>query len=447
MTPSESTLNRWLGEEPALDGVFRQDAAALEAHVGFGEELLAGVPRKAERDVLEAQFAERVLDSCRRLRGRFMHRHAEAVYAELTHGLRQRRRLDEVAYEAADLCPGLVPTRAAITREREQIQSHKDAREIDQGIFFRGLLRSPSAGAHLADAMLEPTSRAARLLEELQRTGRVELGSVLVERREYAAHLTINNPKCLNAEDDRLTDDLEVAVDLALLDERVRVGVLRGGVMTHARYAGKRVFSAGIHLGDLQGGRISFVNFLLGREFGYLSKIRRGLLVNPAADALTRTVQKPWVAAVDAFAIGGGMQALLVFDRVIAAKDAYFSLPAAQEGIVPGASNFRLTRLLGSRLPRQMVLGGRKIFASDPEARLLCDEVVSTTEIDAAIDVAVRELGSPAVVANRSMLSLAEEPVDRFREYMAEFAYLQATRLYSRDVLAKVDRAWRRSDK
>ena len=49
------------------------------------------------------------------------------------------------------------------------------------------------------------------------------------------------------------------------------------------------------------------------------------------------TIEKPWIAAVDGFAIGGGCQHLLVMDYVLAASDAYMTLPARKEGIIPGA--------------------------------------------------------------------------------------------------------------
>jgi (3,5-dihydroxyphenyl)acetyl-CoA 1,2-dioxygenase len=143
---------------------------------------------------------------------------------------------------------------------------------------------------------------------------------------------------------------------------------------------------------------------------------------------------------VDGFAIGGGMQLLLVFDHVVAASDAYFSLPAAQEGIVPGAANFRLTRCLGPQLSRQVILAGRRIWASEPAARLLVDEVVDPAELGEAIERSLDRFQGPAVVANRRMLNLAEEPLDEFRLYMAEFAVQQALRLYSQDVIGKVGR-------
>jgi thioesterase DpgC len=210
--------------------------------------------------------------------------------------------------------------------------------------------------------------------------------------------------------------------------------------MTHPRYRGRRIFSAGINLKALHDGGISLVGFLLRRELGYISKLIRGILVEDETCWRSPVVQKPWVAAVDGFAIGGGMQLLLAFDHVIAASDAYLSLPAAAEGIVPGAANFRLTRSLGPRLSRQVILGGRRIWASEPVARLVVDEVVEPARLEEAIEGSLDRLQGPAVVANRRMLNLAEETPDEFRRYMAEFAVQQALRLYSEDVIEKASR-------
>jgi thioesterase DpgC len=235
---------------------------------------------------------------------------------------------------------------------------------------------------------------------------------------------------------------METAVDIALLDDSVKVGVLRGGEMSHPRYAGKRVFSAGINLKHLHRGQISFADFLLRREFGYINKMARGLILRDADATMPARVNEiPWIAAVDTFAIGGGAQIVLVCDRVIGSSDSYFSLPAAQEGIIPGVANLRLGRVAGGRLARQILLYGRKVWANEEDGRLLFDEVVAPDDMDTAIADCAARLDSPAVVANRMMLRLAEEPLDLFRSYMAEFALNQAARMYSDDVLEKVRQA------
>jgi thioesterase DpgC len=423
---------------PVFTGVLLDDADLLADRAAETERVLAALPARPERDEEQRRAADEAIGAARRARATFLRAHAEQVYRHLTAGLREHPRLAELVFAAADAFPGLVPTRAQLAAESGLAQSAKDGREIDQGLFFQAVFASPAAGRHLLRSMLRPTERARMLAGRFARSGCLELEKVRLERVGGAAHVTMCNGAVLNAEDCGLVDDMETAVDIALLDDRVEVGVVRGDTMTHPRYRGRRVFCAGINLSDLHQGRISYVDFLLRRETGYLSKLIRGLLLD---DGWPRAaVEKPWIAAVDTFAIGGGMQVLFAVDHVIAAADSYFSLPAAQEGIVPGVGNLRLTAQAGPRLARQVILSGRKIWAHEPQAAAVCDEVVDPKAMDAAIEAATARLTGPAVAVNRHMINVAAEPLDHFRDYLAEFALAQAQRLYSEDVIAKVGR-------
>ncbi|MQY03029.1 (3,5-dihydroxyphenyl)acetyl-CoA 1,2-dioxygenase DpgC [Actinomadura macrotermitis] len=419
---------------------FEPAAAGLAAAAAAVEEVLAALPEPGDRSPGQRAEAAAAFDGVRALRVRFLDAHVEEVYDRLTDGRATRLRLDALVEAAGERFPWLVPGAALLAGERGRAQGAKEGREIDQGIFLRAVLRSDVAGPHLLDAMLHPTPRALALLPEFQRSGVFASESVHLERRDGVARLTLCRDDCLNAEDERQVDDMETAVDLALLDPSVRAGLLRGGPMSHPRYRGRRVFSAGINLKSLHAGEISLVGFLLRRELGYLSKIYRGVRTDACWHS-PRT-EKPWVAAVDTFAIGGGTQVLLVFDHVLAAADSYLSLPAAAEGIVPGAGNLRLARFAGPRLSRQVILGGRRVWAAEPEARTLVDEVVPPELLDAAIERALDRFTADgeAVVANRRMLNLAEEPPEAFRRYLAEFALQQALRLYGADVVAKSGR-------
>lgn len=439
---SRTCLQDWLRREPAEWGRLDVDAEALGAYVAAGESLLGDLPPKPSRDPEQRQVADDVHASCRRVRMGFMHTHADELYSRLTSNLGAHLRIDELVAMAADAVPGLLPAPRQLQEEQACLsQADKEGREIDQGIFLSGILHSPTSGLHLMDAMLRPTPKAQALLSEFSARGQLDFATLRLERRGAAAHLTLQNNACLNAEDNLLVDDLETAVDLALLDERVRVCVLRGGVMTHPRYAGRRVFCAGVNLKHLQQGKISYLDFMLRREMGFIHKMMRGLSTNEVGLSLNRLgCAKPWIAAVDAFAIGGGTQILLAVDKIIAESGAYLSLPAGQEGFVPGLANLRLARYTGPRLAYQLILSGRKIHANDPEARLLIDEVVPTEEMDAAVDRAVAQFDSPAVRTNRQMLRLAEEPIDELRTYLAHFAFEQARRLYDDDVTRKVFR-------
>ncbi|MFJ4790086.1 (3,5-dihydroxyphenyl)acetyl-CoA 1,2-dioxygenase DpgC [Streptomyces sp. NPDC088794] len=420
---------------PVLDGWQR-----LSDTVRQTERTLSALPAPADRTAAQRAAADAVKNRARAERAGFLDAHADAVYDRLTDGRARELRIGELVEAAATAYPGLVPAKSLLARERDRRQADKEGHEIDQGIFLRAVLRSPVAGPHLLAAMLRPTDRALALLPEFRRTGVVRTTAVRLERRDGVARLTLCRDDRLNAEDDQQVDDMETAVDLALLDPEVRVGLVRGGEMSHPRYRGRRVFSAGINLKNLSSGDISLVDFLLRRELGYLHKLVRGIRTENPAAWHTPYTEKPWVAAVDGFAIGGGAQLLLVFDHVLAASDAYLSLPAAKEGIIPGVANFRLGRYVGPRLSRQIVLEGRRIRAAEPAARLLVDEVVEPEELDAAVERSLARFDGDAVLANRHMLNLADEPADAFRAYMAEFALQQALRLYGADVIDKVGR-------
>ena len=139
-----------------------------------------------------------------------------------------------------------------------------------------------------------------------------------------------------------------------LLDDTIEVGVLRGGTVQHPKYAGRRIFNAGINLTHLYYGQISLIDFFIERELGLLHKIYRGHWRSESYDEQYEDyVEKPWVAAVEAFAIGGGCQLLCVMDRVLAEPGSYFSLPASKEGFIPGAANLRFPRLVGIKLARE----------------------------------------------------------------------------------------------
>jgi thioesterase DpgC len=436
--PAASTPARRLSGDASV-GSFpeaRSVTAASADVVG----VLAGYPRASLRSSVQREV---VADARRRARDfadGFLRDHVDRLYDEVTANRTRHLRLAEVCDAVAGVVPGLVPTREGAAAELRRPLADKEGTDVDQSILIAHLLRSPTAGPHLMAAMRRPTARALRLLPELAATGVVATDSVLVEVRDGAAHLTMRRVDCLNAEDDAQVEDMETAVDLALLSEDVRVGVLRGGEMTHPRYAGRRVFSSGINLRSLHAGKISFVDFLLRREMGFLAKIVHGLS-GPDDDAWDGgAVQKPWIAAVESFAIGGGAQIVLACDRVLVERGAYVSLPAASEGIIPGVANLRLGRIVGARVARQMVLADRRIGTDDPEARLLFDEVVDPGGMDDLVRTEAARLATPAVAANRRMLNLADEPPESFRAYLAEFAVQQARRVHSEDVLAKVTR-------
>ena len=294
--------------------------------------------------------------------------------------------------------------------------------------------------------MLLPRIETEEQLARFAVDGVVDLGAVKVERRGKAVHLTTRNPRYLNAEDQTTLDAMEIGVDIATLDPASEIAVLRGDRVDHAKYRGRRVFGSGINLTHLYQGKIPFVWFLQ-RDLGFVHKLMRGVARADAMpdDVHGQGVEKPWVAAVDGFAIGGHCQILLTQDYVLAADDAFMTLPARKEGIIPGAANLRLPRFTGDRLARQLIQYERKLVCDSPEGRLICDEIAPAAEMDAAIERVVEGLtssGAVSAVGNRRAFRVTEEPLDLFRRYFAVYAREQAYCHFSPALIANLEQHW-----
>jgi len=439
------TAADWLRSQPDLSGDYRLDAATSSHFWLASSNLLARLPPKPKRSAAEVSAAELITKTSRQARERFLDLHVEMLYRTLTKDYRSFVRVEQLAFDAAAV-PGLTPTRELVARESWLPQGDKEGVEIDQGVFLSRVLAHPKAGAHLCHAMLLPTAAATERLEEFRARGSLDLGAATVERRGKATIVTLRNPRFLNAEDETTLDAAETAVDLALLDPESEIAALRGGVVEHPKYRGRRVFSSGINLTHLYQGKISYL-WYIKRDMGFVNKLFRGLAKPETSpdEICGDSIEKPWLAAVDAFAIGGGCQCLLAVDYVVAASDAYLTLPARKEGIIPGAANLRLARFTGDRMARQLIMSGRRLDCDSPEGRLICDEVVAPDDVDAAIDRVVDGFTSSGVVSaagNRRAFRVAEEPLDLFRRYMAVYAREQAYCHFSPALIANLERNW-----
>jgi thioesterase DpgC len=434
--------------EPTFTGsaALDRDAHALTAYVQSGQALIDRLPVRAERSEREQAAASAIHAALRTVRTAFLRRQAARVYDALTDSRQRFVRIEDLVYAAAERYPGLVPTRAQVQAERAHPQKDKEGAEIDQGLFLAQVLSDPRSGAHLVHAMLRPLPESVDLLAEFQKTGRVEVGETTVERRGPVGYVLHGNPRFLNAEDDSVIRSLEIGTDLILLDPAIDVGVLRGKTVAHPKYAGRRVFNAGINLTHLYHGQISLLDFFIVRDMGYLHKMFRGHSgVEFWPDAVEETVEKPWIAAVETFAIGGGCQLLLAMDYVLAEQSSFFNLPARKEGIIPGVANMRLWRFVGDRLAREAILFERAFRADSPEGRLICDEVVPDGGMDAALERVVSALTQSGVVSaagNRKAMRIGQEPVDLFRQYMAVYCREQAYCHYSPQLIRNLEQNW-----
>jgi (3,5-dihydroxyphenyl)acetyl-CoA 1,2-dioxygenase len=439
-------VREWCESFPLTTGDFEADTRDSSTFWRRSTSLLRRLPLKPRRSEAEQAAADALMLDARTSRESFLATHVEPVYDRLTERGSTFRRLDELVYAAANLVPGLVPTQKEVRAEAANRQGDKDGVEIDQGLFFAHALSRPRIGEHLCHAMLLPRPEIAALAAEFASRGSLDLGAARLTRKGNAVHLDMVNPRFLNAEDDTTLAETELAVDVATLDRTTDIAVMRGVTVDNEKYRGKRIFGAGINLTHLYLGKIPYLWFLI-RDLGYMHKILRGVASPESVpnDVNGRGVEKLWIAAVDTFAIGGHCQTLLCMDYVLAASDAFLTLPARKEGIIPGFANLRLPRFVGDRIARQAVFNERRLTCDSPEGRLVCDEIAPAGEMDAAIDRIVEGLtsaGAVSAIGNRRAFRVGQEPLDLFRRYASVYAREQAYCCFSPALIANLERNW-----
>jgi (3,5-dihydroxyphenyl)acetyl-CoA 1,2-dioxygenase len=433
---------RW----PPISGDYVADSAALSRHWLDSLALLDRMPARKDRTADQKTVAEALLTDARKSRGHFLAAHGGRFYRDLTEDLRCLRRVEDLAFAAGEKLPGLCPTAERVARELSLPHADKDGHEVDQGLFFNSVLADRECGLHLCHAMLLPRRESVEKLERLRAQGRLDMDHASVERFGKASIVSLKNSRYLNAEDDSTIKDVETAVDLAIMDPETSVCVLRGGVIDAGKYAGRRVFCSGVNLTHIYYGRLSYIWYLV-RDMGFVNKIYRGLAspdIRPD-EMLGETIEKPWIAAVDTFAIGGGCQYLLAADYNIAADDSYMTLPARKEGIVPGAANMRLPRFVGDRIARQAIMAELRINCDSEVGRLICDVIVRPDQMNAAIGDAIERLTSSGVVSassNRKAMRVVQEPLDMFRSYMSVYAREQAYCHFSPALISNLEQFW-----
>lgn len=442
----DTQIERWRGAEPAIATDFATDRRLCGEFWRLSDDILARLPSKPRRTDVQAKAAEFVIERARRVRSRFLQAHVRELYAALTQNFSRFVRVDELVYAAAELCPGLAPTREQVGMEAALAQRDKDGHEVDQGLLLAHVLGHADAGRHLCHAMLLPRLDVSEHLATFARAGRLDVGPMTLSRHGKAIHLVMNNPRYLNAEDQTTIDAMETAVDVATLDPTTQIAVLRGGPVEHPKYAGRRILGSGINLTHLYRGTIPYL-WYMQRELGFVHKFFRGVARPDLLpdDVHGFGIEKLWVAAVESFAIGGHCQILLTMDYVIAASDAYMTLPARKEGIIPGASNMRLPRFVGDRIARQAIQYGRRLDCDSVEGRMICDEIVGASEMDTAIDRVVEGLtssGAVGAVGNRQAFRVAQEPLDIFRGYCAVYAREQAYCHFSEALIHNLEQYW-----
>jgi len=205
---------------------------------------------------------------------------------------------------------------------------------------------------------------------------------ITTERRDNGVELIRFNRPPMNALSAELLEEFGDHVEGLVTDAELKAVVLAGN---------DRVFAAGAEISQIQ----TETERLIGN-------------FHRAFDGLT-AIPRPVIAAIQGFALGGGLEAALACDLRLAAENARLGVPEILLGAFPGAGGTqRLPRLIGPARAKEMLWTGRQVRASEALAMGLVDRVVPVEGyLDAALEWAA-SFASGAVVA----MGLAKQAVD-----------------------------------
>lgn len=204
-------------------------------------------------------------------------------------------------------------------------------------------------------------------LNELKGGMNVSFDHLLFEKKGNIGILSINRPEALNALNSNVLEELDKAVDMIASDEEVHILIITGE---------GRAFVAGADIGEMKD-----LNILEARKFA-----EKGLKVFRKIELM----EKPVIAAVNGFALGGGCELSMCCDIRIASEKAKFGQPEVGLGIIPGfAGTQRLARLVGIGKAKELIFTSEMIDAKEAYEIGLVNKVVPAEELmEVSMDMA-----------------------------------------------------------
>ncbi len=200
---------------------------------------------------------------------------------------------------------------------------------------------------------------------------------IIIQKENYIATVTINEPKTLNALNSGILQELDTAFDALAADKEIRVIILTGA---------DRSFVAGANIGEMSG-----LNYEEAKVFG-----AKGASVFRKIE----TCPQPVIAAVNGFALGGGCELALACDIRIASEKAKFGQPEVGLGITPGFSGTqRLARLIGFAKAKELIFTGKVITAAEALAIGLVNQVVAPESLMEEVQAMAAAIAKQAPIA------------------------------------------------
>jgi enoyl-CoA hydratase/carnithine racemase len=206
----------------------------------------------------------------------------------------------------------------------------------------------------------------------------MQFDTIIYQKNNNILEITLNRPKRLNAINKRLLEELEIAVDKAIIDNGVKVIILTGSGQS---------FCAGADIRE--------AHFNSAKEVEKFLRICHNLFNK------IENIEKPSIAAIDGYALGAGCELALVCDIRIASERSMIGLPEIKMGFLPGGGGTqRLPRLVGISNALEMIYTGEPLSAIAAYRIGVINKLVSNDKI---MDEA-RKFAE--IIADKSFLAL-----------------------------------------
>jgi enoyl-CoA hydratase len=197
--------------------------------------------------------------------------------------------------------------------------------------------------------------------------------TLLYEKQDGVAYVTLNRPEALNAYNIQMRDDLYQILNAIKDDDEVLVAIFKG--------AGEKAFCAGADLSEF----LSAPSPVVARQVRFERDVWR-LFLN---------IPQPLIAALHGYVLGSGIEIALCCDIRIASEDSQFGMPEVDLGIIPAAGGTQtLPRTVGRGKALEMLLANRWISAEEAYHIGLVNRVVHIDELLKAAEEIAKKIAS-----------------------------------------------------
>lgn len=250
----------------------------------------------------------------------------------------------------------------------------------------------------------------------------MEFQHILTEVKNHIFYLTINRPQKLNALNRSVLEEISAAIQTATKNADVRAILITG--------AGEKAFVAGADISEFQN-----YNVEEGRE---LARNGQESVFNAIENCA-----KPVLAAINGFALGGGLELAMACHMRIASNNAKLGLPEVTLGLIPGyGGTQRLAQLIGKGKAMEMIFTADMLTAEEAEKVGLVNHVTEPSQLIAKAEEILAKviLRAPLALTSAIKAINASNQVNGFEVEISEFAHCFGTNDFKEGVSAFLEK-------